>query len=77
MTTLKPRGAEGGPKRTPPHLGDAWQHKPAYEVEEVIPCLHYTFLSSSLLLHIRPGTVRMFQGYITVLQPVISGVRSL
>ena len=35
MTTLKPRGAEGGPKRTPPHLGDAWQNKTAYEVEEV------------------------------------------
>ena len=35
MTTLKPRGAEGGPKRTPPNLGDAWQNKTAYEVEEV------------------------------------------
>ncbi len=23
MTSLKSRGAEGGPKRTPPHLGDA------------------------------------------------------
>ena len=36
MTTLKPRGADGGPKSTPPHLGDAWQQKPSYEVEEVI-----------------------------------------
>ena len=35
MTTLEPRGAEGGPKRTPPNLGDAWQNKTAYEVEEV------------------------------------------
>jgi hypothetical protein len=35
MTTLKPRGVEGGPKRTPPHLGDAWQNKPSYEVDEV------------------------------------------
>jgi hypothetical protein len=36
MTSLKPRGAEGGPKRTPPHLGDAWQKKNEYEVEQVI-----------------------------------------
>ena len=35
MTSLKPRGAEGGPKRTPPHLGDAWQKKTDYEVEQV------------------------------------------
>ena len=43
MTNLKPRGAEGGPKRIPPHLGDAWQNKPAYEVEEVIIC-NFEFL---------------------------------
>jgi hypothetical protein len=36
MTSLKPRGAEGGPKRTPPHLRDAWQKKTDYEVEQVI-----------------------------------------
>ena len=41
MTSLKPRGAEGGPKRTPPHLGDAWQKKTDYEVEQVTT----TFLS--------------------------------
>jgi len=35
---LKPRGADGGPKRTPPHLGDDWQHKPSDEVKEVISC---------------------------------------
>ena len=35
MTTLKPRGAEGGPKRTPPNLGDAWQKQDSYEVEQV------------------------------------------
>ncbi len=34
MTALKPRGADGGPKRTPPHLGDAWQKQASYDVEE-------------------------------------------
>ena len=41
MTTVKPRGAEGEPKRTPPKLGDAWQKKTAYEVEEVKFGLNY------------------------------------
>ena len=41
MTTLKPRGAEGGPKRTPPNLGDAWQNKTAYEAEEINLCVKY------------------------------------
>jgi hypothetical protein len=36
MTSLKPRIVEGGPKRTPPHLEDAWQEKTDYEVEHVI-----------------------------------------
>ena len=40
-STLNRRGAEGGPKRTPPNLGDAWQHIAAYEVEEVNFCLKY------------------------------------
>jgi hypothetical protein len=44
MTTLKPRGYDGGPKRAPPHLGGAWQHKLAYEVKEVTHCLHLIFL---------------------------------
>ncbi len=35
MTALKPRGADGGLKRTPPHLGDAWQKQASYDVEEV------------------------------------------
>ncbi len=42
ITTLKPRGADGGPKRAPPHLGDAWHHKLAYEVEEVF-CLWFKY----------------------------------
>ena len=36
MTTIKLRGLNGGPKRTPSHLGDAWQTKTLYEVEQVI-----------------------------------------
>ena len=36
MTELKPRGVEGGPKRTLPRPGDAWQEKTDYEVEHVI-----------------------------------------
>lgn len=32
----KPRGAPGGPKRTPLHWGDAWQHEATYAVEKVI-----------------------------------------
>lgn len=35
MTALKPRGADGGPMRTPPNLGDAWQKQASYDVEEV------------------------------------------
>ncbi len=45
MTTRKPRGADDGPKRAPPHLGDAWQNKPSNEVEELIPCLIYYFIN--------------------------------
>ena len=32
---LKPRGQPDGPKRTPPDLGDKWQHITAFEVEQV------------------------------------------
>jgi hypothetical protein len=38
--TLKPRGDQDGPKRTPPHLGDKWQHLRSFEVEQVIYSLH-------------------------------------
>ena len=31
----KPRGAPGGPLRTPLHIGDTWQHQESYEVEKV------------------------------------------
>ncbi len=41
MTTSKPRGVEGRPKRTAPNLGDAWQNKTAYEVEELNMCVKY------------------------------------
>ena len=41
MTPSKTRGIKGGPKRTPPNLGDAWQTKTAYEVEEIKFCLKY------------------------------------
>lgn len=37
MTTLKPRGEDGGPKRTPPNLGDPWQKQASYVVEQVSP----------------------------------------
>ena len=30
-----PRGAEGGPMRTPQHIADAWQAEESYEVEKV------------------------------------------
>ena len=32
----KPRGAPGGPLRTPLHIGDSWQHQEAFEVEKVV-----------------------------------------
>lgn len=32
---MKPRGAPGGPKRTPLHLADPWQRQDNYEVEKV------------------------------------------
>ena len=35
MTALKPRGEDGGPKRTPPHLGDPWQKQASYAMEQV------------------------------------------
>lgn len=35
----KPRGAPGGPLRTPLHIGDSWQHQETYEVEKVILAL--------------------------------------
>ena len=35
ITALKPRGEDGGPKQTPPILGDAWQKQVSYEVEQV------------------------------------------
>ena len=31
----RPRGAEGGPMRTPQHIADAWQAEESYEVEKV------------------------------------------
>ena len=34
MTALKPREADGGPKRTSPHMGDAWQKHASCIVEE-------------------------------------------
>ena len=40
MTALKPKGEDGGPKRTPPHLGDPWQKQPSYAVEQVSPGYH-------------------------------------
>ena len=35
VKSLKPRGQPDGPKRTPPDLGDKWQHIIAFEVEHV------------------------------------------
>lgn len=35
----KPRGAPGGPLRTPLHIGDTWQHHESYQVEKVSMCL--------------------------------------
>lgn len=32
---LKPKGAAGGPLRTPLHIGDNWQHMASYAVEKV------------------------------------------
>jgi hypothetical protein len=31
----RPRGQEGGPLRTPLHIGDAWQSEDSYEVDKV------------------------------------------
>lgn len=48
--SLTPRGSVTGPKRTPAHLGDAWQSKTEYEVEKVGKrrmfrcCLSLTFV---------------------------------
>ena len=33
---LKPRGEEGGAKRTPLHIGDPYAHEESYEVSEVL-----------------------------------------
>ena len=33
---MRPRGIEGGPKRTPQHIGDPFAHSDAYEVESVL-----------------------------------------
>ena len=33
---LKPRGEEGGDKRTPLHIGDCYAHYESYEAEEVL-----------------------------------------
>ena len=33
--TPKPKGAPGGPQRTPLHIGDNWQHYESYEIEKV------------------------------------------
>ena len=35
----KPRGAPGGPLRTPLHIGDNWQHRESFEVEKVFPAV--------------------------------------
>jgi hypothetical protein len=37
----RPRGADGGPLRTPQHIGDAWQSEESYEVEKVIVALQF------------------------------------
>lgn len=37
----RPRGADGGPLRTPQHIGDAWQTEESYEVEKVIAALYF------------------------------------
>jgi len=39
--SLKPRGQPDGPKRTPPDLGDEWQHIIAFEVEQVFVFCQY------------------------------------
>ena len=36
----KPRGAPGGPLRTPLHIGDTWQHQESYEVEKVFAAVN-------------------------------------
>lgn len=33
---LRPRGEEGGPKRTPLHIGDPWAQEQSYQVEQVL-----------------------------------------
>ena len=33
---LKPKGVEGGPKRTPQHIGDPYANFESYEVEDII-----------------------------------------
>ena len=33
---LKPKGEDGGPKRTPLHIGDVFAHQDRYEVEKVL-----------------------------------------
>ena len=39
---LKPRGEEGGAKRTPLHIGDPYAHEESYEVSEVLAqCLQH------------------------------------
>ena len=56
MTALKPRGADGGPLRTPPNLGDAWQKQASYDVEEV--CLGVlVFLFVFVVVDIHPFQV--------------------
>ena len=37
MRALKPRGEDGDPKRTPPHLGDPSQKHASYVLEQVSP----------------------------------------
>ena len=43
MIALKPRGMPDGPKRTPPTMGDSWQHQTSFEVEQVYIMYLYCF----------------------------------
>ena len=39
---LKPQGVEGGPKRTPQHIGDPYAHFERYEVDNILAlCLKH------------------------------------
>ena len=46
--SLKPRGEPDGPKRTPPDLGDKWQHIIVLKVEQVNMYLSLLLITSHL-----------------------------